>query len=66
MFSTDVLSYHFALKPAINLPKDIEWLMPYDDPETRRCMSTFYQQFYNDTQNAHLSWASIREDLVLA
>ncbi|MBL0005726.1 MAG: DUF4918 family protein [Saprospiraceae bacterium] len=50
MFSTDVLSYHFALKPAINLPKDIEWLMPYDDPETKRCMSSFYQKFYNDNQ----------------
>ena len=50
MFSTDVLSYHFALKPAISLPKDIEWLMPYDDPETKRCMSSFYQKFYNDNQ----------------
>ena len=50
MFSTDVLSYHFGLKPAINLPKDIEWLMPYDDPETQRSMTTFYQQYYNDTQ----------------
>lgn len=50
MFSTDVLSYHFALKPAISLPKDIEWLMPYDDPETKRCMSTFYQKFYGDNQ----------------
>ena len=50
MFSTDVLSYHFALKPAISLPKDIEWLMPYDDPETKRCMSSFYQKFYNDNK----------------
>ncbi|HSF89593.1 MAG TPA: uracil-DNA glycosylase family protein [Saprospiraceae bacterium] len=48
MFSTKVLSYHFALKPDISLPKDIEWLMPYDDPETRKCMSSFYQKFYND------------------
>jgi len=51
MFSTDVLSYHFALKPAISLPKDIEWLMPYDDPETKRCMSSFYGQFYDDNHN---------------
>ncbi len=50
MFSSDVLSYHFALKPSISLPKDIEWLMPYDDPETRKCMSTFYQKFYGDDQ----------------
>ncbi len=50
MFSTDVMSYHFALKPAVNLPKGIEWLMPYDDPETRRCMSRFYEKFYNDHQ----------------
>lgn len=50
MFSTDVLSYHFALKPSISLPKDIAWLMPYDDPETRRCMSSFYRKFYNSNQ----------------
>ncbi len=48
MFSIDVLTYHFALKPAISLPKDIEWLMPYDEPETKKCMSTFYQKFYGD------------------
>ena len=24
--------------------------MPYDDPETQRSMTTFYQQYYNDTQ----------------
>lgn len=50
MFSTKVLSYHFALKPDISLPKDIEWLMPYDDPETRKCMSAFYHKFYDDHQ----------------
>ena len=24
--------------------------MPYEDPETRRCMTSFYQRFYNDIQ----------------
>lgn len=48
MFSQQVLSYHFSLSPAFSLPNDIEWLRPYDDPETRRCMSTFYDLFYRD------------------
>lgn len=48
MFSQQVLSYHFALKPVIKLPKGIEWLMPYVDPETRRCMTEFYRKYYND------------------
>lgn len=48
MFSQQVLSYHFALKPVIKLPKGIEWLMPYEDPETRRCMTEFYRKYYND------------------
>ena len=48
MFSQQVLSYHFALKTNIKLPKGIEWLMPYEDPETRRCMAAFYQKFYHD------------------
>lgn len=50
MFSQQIIDYHFSLKPAIRLPKGIEWLMPYEDPETRRCMTSFYQRFYNDIQ----------------
>lgn len=51
MFSTQILSYHFSLKPKLTLPDKVEWLMPYDDPETRRCMESFYHRFYNDNRN---------------
>jgi hypothetical protein len=50
MFSSQVLSYHFALQPNLILPDKVEWLMPYDDLETRRCMTTFYKTFYNDNK----------------
>lgn len=49
LFADQVLQYHFKLKPTIPLPKSIEWLMPYDFPETRACMKSFYTQFYNDS-----------------
>ena len=47
-FSKQVLSYHFSLTADIELPQGIEWLLPYSDEETRKCMSLFYNQFYND------------------
>jgi hypothetical protein len=47
-FSSQVLSYHFSLKADIKLPHGIEWLLPYGDEETRICMTSFYNQFYND------------------
>jgi Domain of unknown function (DUF4918) len=47
-FSDQVLSYHFSLRPSLELPHGIKWLMPYDDPETRKCMTSFYHQYYSD------------------
>jgi hypothetical protein len=47
-FSDQVLSYHFSLQPELTLPKGIEWLLPYEDPETRKCMTDFYHRYYND------------------
>ena len=51
MFLSDkILSYHFGLKPVLKLPKDIQWLNPYEDEETKRCMRLFYEKYYNDEQ----------------
>ena len=47
-FSSQVLAYHFSLTPEVKLPHGIEWLLPYGEEETRRCMTSFYNQFYND------------------
>ena len=47
-FSSQVLTHHFSLKTDLKLPHGIEWLMPYGEEETRRCMKAFYHQYYND------------------
>ena len=49
-FGDKVLEYHFTLKPDIRLPGGVEWLMPFDEPETRKCMTAFYSSFYGDTR----------------
>ena len=48
--SRDILDYHFNLASDIPLPDGVEWLYPYDDTETRRCMTLFYEKYYNDDQ----------------
>ncbi len=47
-FGDKVLSYHFSLKPVIQLPGGVDWLMPFEDAETRKCMTAFYRKFYTD------------------
>lgn len=48
-FGKQVLQYHFKLEPSIALPEGIEWLLPYENEETRKCMASFYNKFYNDS-----------------
>lgn len=43
-----ILDYHFSLKSPFRLSGGVEWLLPYEDPETRRCMSVFYHRYYDD------------------
>jgi len=47
-FGDKVLSYHFSLQPEMQLPGGVDWLMPFEDVETRKCMRTFYHKFYTD------------------
>jgi uracil DNA glycosylase superfamily protein len=49
-FQEHILDYHFSLRPDIKLPEGIDWLMPYDDLETHKCMTAFYKKFYDDPQ----------------
>jgi hypothetical protein len=49
-FSQKVLKYHFNLTPGIDLTKGVEWLMPYENAETRKCMEAFYNRYYQDDQ----------------
>ncbi len=48
LFFRHILQYHFQLQPDLRLPKGVEWLLPYDDPQTRSCMTAFYHRFYHD------------------
>jgi hypothetical protein len=50
-FGDSVLKYHFNLQPDILLPPDVEWLLPYGDEETRRCMTAFYHNYYGDDKD---------------
>ena len=49
-FADNILDYHFSLSRPFSLHNGIEWLLPYEDGETRRCMQAFYNLFYNDRQ----------------
>lgn len=51
--SQKVLDYHFDLGNVISkypIPKEIDWLLPYETEETRRVMSLFYSRYYQDNQ----------------
>jgi hypothetical protein len=45
----NILQYHFTLSPDLKLPGGVEWLFPYDNPETRKSMQLFYSRFFSDT-----------------
>lgn len=45
-----ILEYHFGLRTEISLPGNVEWLFPYNHEETRRCMTSFYSRFYDDSR----------------
>lgn len=49
--SNRVLDYHFNLMTTSHnypIPKEIDWLLPYEVEETRKVMTRFYQKFYGD------------------
>ncbi|MEP6646548.1 MAG: uracil-DNA glycosylase family protein [Saprospiraceae bacterium] len=48
LLSAKILTYHFNLRPEGVLPENIDWLIPYENEETRRCMLAFYSKFYHD------------------
>ena len=47
-----ILAYLNELEPPtdIELPdKNVQWLYPHKNPETRRCMEAFYSKYYSDS-----------------
>lgn len=48
-FADHVIAFTRNLRPPdIALPPGFEWLFPYDNPETMRALTTFYERFYPD------------------
>lgn len=53
-WADQILAYHFDLKTDIRLPHGVDWLYPYSDEETRRCMRAFYGKYFNDSRKRAL------------
>ncbi len=48
-WSDKILNYHFGLTTNLPIPEGIEWIYPFDEPETRQSMSSFYSKYFDDT-----------------
>lgn len=48
-FSTQILDFYFNLSSTPPLPKNVEAIYPFDHPETRAVMQTFFNKYYDDT-----------------
>ena len=48
-FSTQILDFYFSLSNKPPLPKGVEVIYPFDNPETKRLMQTFFNKYYDDT-----------------
>jgi hypothetical protein len=47
-----ILAYLDQLEPPIDIElpeKNVQWLYPLKNPETRRCIKSFYSKYYSDT-----------------
>lgn len=54
LFSEKVIHFTQNLQtPELPLPPDFEWLFPYSQPETLRCLTAFYQKYYADPGGRH-------------
>ena len=45
----EILNFYFSLPKTFSPPNDVEVIFPFNYPETRRVMETFYRKYYNDT-----------------
>ncbi|MBC7778401.1 MAG: DUF4918 family protein [Phycisphaerae bacterium] len=53
-FAQKVIQFTQSLHiPEVALPPDFEWLFPYQQEETMRCLTTFYEKYYTDEQGRH-------------
>ncbi len=52
--SEQILDFYFSLPKNFSPPNGVEIIYPYDIPETRRVMETFYRKYYDDTRPRRL------------
>jgi len=48
-FSTQILDFYFNLSGKLPLPKSVEVIYPFEHPETKAVMQTFFNKYYDDT-----------------
>ena len=48
-FSKQILDFYFTLSSKPPLPKGVETIYPFNNPETKALMQTFFNTYYNDT-----------------
>jgi hypothetical protein len=48
-FSKQILDFYFSLAKDTPLPNGVETIYPFDHPETKRVMQTFFDKYYADT-----------------
>jgi len=49
-FSKQILDFYFSLPKDLALPNPVEIIYPFDNPETREVIQTFFNKYYNDTK----------------
>ena len=47
-FSKQILDFYFSLSSKPPLPKGVKAIYPFDNPETKRLMQTFFNKYYDD------------------
>jgi len=50
----EILNFYFSLPKTFSPPNGVEVIFPFDNPETRRVMETFYRKYYDDTRPRRL------------
>jgi hypothetical protein len=50
LFSENILRFFSSLKVPENLPDEVEVLWPFDTPEVKRVMTSFYTRFFSDRE----------------
>ena len=49
-FAKQILDFYFSLPKDLSLPNSVETIYPFDTPETREVMQTFFNKYYNDSK----------------